>query len=85
MAQPGKKCLTIKDFLYFLPEDEAIKAFSLFQINESGEITKKALANWVMSVFTERRALALTLNDSKTVIAKLHKVLNFVSEIFSNK
>ena len=83
MARPGQKCLTINDFMYFLPEDEAIRAFSVFQINEAGEITKKSLAKWVMSVFTERRALALTLSDNKTVVAKLHKVLDFVSKIKS--
>ena len=81
MARPGQKFLTIQDFLYFLPEDQALRAFQLFEINEAGEITKKALAKWVVSVYNEHRALSLTLSDSRTVVAKLHKVLTVVSKI----
>lgn len=79
MARPGQKYLTIKDFLCFLPEEQAARAFSLFETTESGEITKRSLMKWVVNVYKERRALALTLNDSRTVVAKLHKVLNVVS------
>ena len=79
MARPGQKSLTIKDFLYFLPEDHAMRAFQLFEVTEAGEITKKALAKWVISVYKEHRALSLTLNDNRTVVAKLHKVLTVVS------
>lgn len=31
-----------------------------------------------VNAFRERRALALTLNDTKTAVNKLHKMLNFV-------
>lgn len=31
-----------------------------------------------MNAFRERRALALTLNDTKTAVNKLHRMLNFL-------
>ncbi|KAH7365103.1 hypothetical protein KP509_18G009100 [Ceratopteris richardii] len=78
MTRPGQKTLKMKDFLYFLHEEQALRAFSLFEVTESGEITKKSLTKWVVGAYKERRALALTLNDNKTVVAKLHKVLDTV-------
>ncbi|XP_024518794.1 mechanosensitive ion channel protein 4 isoform X1 [Selaginella moellendorffii] len=78
MARPGQKYLTLRDFLYFLPEEQAARAFSLFEITDQGHISKKALVKWVVSVYKERRALALTLSDNKTVVAKLHRVFDFV-------
>jgi Ca2+-binding EF-hand superfamily protein len=81
MARPGQRSLTLEDFLHFLPEEQALRAFQLFEMNAAGEITKRALAKWVISVYNEHRALSLTLSDSRTVIAKLHKVLTAVSKI----
>ncbi|KAJ7279863.1 hypothetical protein O6H91_Y373800 [Diphasiastrum complanatum] len=78
MARPGQKFLMFKDFLYFLPEDQATMAFSLFEITERGTILKRSLTKWVVNAFKERRALALTLCDNRTVVAKLHRVLDVV-------
>ncbi|BBM98050.1 mechanosensitive ion channel protein 4/5/6/7/8/9/10 [Marchantia polymorpha subsp. ruderalis] len=76
IARPGEKFLTLTDFLYFLPEDQATRAFGLFEVNDLGHITKKALMKWVVNIYKERRALALTLSDNRTVVAKLHRVLD---------
>ncbi|KAL2650222.1 hypothetical protein R1flu_018350 [Riccia fluitans] len=76
IARPGEKSLTLTDFLYFLPEDQATRAFALFEVNDLGQITKKALMKWVVNIYKERRALALTLSDNRTVVAKLHRVLD---------
>ncbi|EFJ24345.1 hypothetical protein SELMODRAFT_80296, partial [Selaginella moellendorffii] len=84
IARPGRKYLMLRDFLYFLPEDKASRAFALFEATESGTITKKAFVKWVVNVYKERRALALTLNDNKTVVAKLHRVLNALLVFFSS-
>ncbi|KAL3682187.1 hypothetical protein R1sor_000209 [Riccia sorocarpa] len=76
IARPGEKYLTLTDFLYFLPEDQATRAFALFEVNDLGQITKKSLMKWVVNIYKERRALALTLSDNRTVVAKLHRVLD---------
>lgn len=78
MAKHGKKCITLRNFIYFLPQEQVGRAFALFETNENGEITKEAVMKWVVNVYKERRALCLTLNDNKTVVEKLHRVLNAV-------
>ncbi|CAM6083188.1 unnamed protein product [Calypogeia fissa] len=76
IARPGEKFLSLSDFLYFLPEEQATRAFGLFELNDAGHITKKSLMKWVVNVYKERRSLALTLSDNRTVVAKLHRVLD---------
>lgn len=78
MAPPGSKYLTLENFTEFLPEDKAAKAYGLFEVSDQGHISKKALVQWVVSVYKERKALSLTLSDNRTVVAKLHRVMDVV-------
>ncbi|KAK9062925.1 hypothetical protein SSX86_020115 [Deinandra increscens subsp. villosa] len=75
----GSKRIYLADLMRFLREDEALKAIRLFDgESETKGISKGALKNWVVNVFRERRALALSLNDTKTAVNKLHQMLNVV-------
>lgn len=66
----------------FMREDEALKTMCLFEgANEGKGISKRALKNWVVNAFRERRALALSLNDTKTAVNKLHHMLNVLVAI----
>ncbi|GKV02868.1 hypothetical protein SLEP1_g15251 [Rubroshorea leprosula] len=77
VAKPGSKYLYLEDIERFMREDEALKTMSLFEGgSESKRISKSALKNWVVNAFRERRALALTLNDTKTAVNRLHRVVN---------
>ncbi|KAE8702307.1 Mechanosensitive ion channel protein 6 [Hibiscus syriacus] len=77
VAKPGSKFIFLEDIEQFLPEDEALKTMSLFEgASESQRISKKVLKNWVVGAFRERRALALTLNDTKTAVNRLHRMVN---------
>ncbi|KAG4149510.1 hypothetical protein ERO13_D05G338500v2 [Gossypium hirsutum] len=77
VAKPGSRFIYLEDIERFLQEDEALKTMSLFEeASESKRISKKALKNWVVNAFRERRALALTLNDTKTAVNKLHRMVN---------
>ncbi|XWS27392.1 hypothetical protein CRYUN_Cryun26dG0111300 [Craigia yunnanensis] len=77
VAKPGSKYIYLEDIEHFLQEDEALKTMSLFEgASESRRISKKALKNWVVNAFRERRALALTLNDTKTAVNRLHRMVN---------
>ncbi|XXG40392.1 hypothetical protein AAC387_Pa01g1120 [Persea americana] len=63
----------------FMKEDEARKTISLFQgADESKKVNKNALKEWVVNAFRERRALSLTLNDTKTAVNRLHQMVNFI-------
>ncbi|PIN18013.1 putative mechanosensitive ion channel [Handroanthus impetiginosus] len=77
VAKPGSKYIYEEDLIRFMREDEVLKTMSLFEDgSEQKGISKRALKNWVVNAFRERRALALSLNDTKTAVNKLHQMLN---------
>ncbi|KAI3724544.1 hypothetical protein L2E82_36325 [Cichorium intybus] len=76
VAKRGSKRIYLADLMRFLRNDEALKAIRLFDCeSETKGISKGNLKNWVVNVFRERRALALSLNDTKTAVNKLHQML----------
>ncbi|KAH7518351.1 hypothetical protein FEM48_Zijuj09G0162500 [Ziziphus jujuba var. spinosa] len=76
VAGHGSKHIYVQDLTRFLRDDEALRTMSLFEgASESGKISKTSLKNWVVNAFRERRALALTLNDTKTAVNKLHQMV----------
>ncbi|KAE9586595.1 hypothetical protein Lal_00004503 [Lupinus albus] len=82
VARPGSRYIYLEDLMHFMREDEAFKTIYLFEgASETSKISKSALKNWVVNAFRERRALALTLNDTKTAVIKLHRMLNFMVAI----
>ncbi|CBI37813.3 unnamed protein product, partial [Vitis vinifera] len=89
VAKPNCKFIYLEDIMRFMREDEALRTMSLFDqgASHSEKISKSALKNWVVNAFRERRALALTLNDTKTAVNKLHQMVNvllLVVFIFGN-
>ncbi|KDP27663.1 hypothetical protein JCGZ_19555 [Jatropha curcas] len=82
VAKPGSRYIYLEDIMRFMQDDEAIKTMGLFEgASESKKISKKCLKNWVVNAFRERRALALTLNDTKTAVNKLHRMVNILVAI----
>ncbi|ESQ48495.1 hypothetical protein EUTSA_v10020041mg [Eutrema salsugineum] len=82
VTEPGSRYIYLEDFLRFLSEEEADRAMALFEgVSESQRISKSCLKNWVVKAFRERRALALTLNDTKTAVNRLHRIINVLISI----
>ncbi|KAK7280608.1 hypothetical protein RJT34_25673 [Clitoria ternatea] len=82
VARRGCRYIYPEDLMRFMQEDEATKTMSLFEgASDTGKISKSALKNWVVNAFRERRALALTLNDTKTAVNKLHRMIKFLVAI----
>ncbi|XP_041014471.1 mechanosensitive ion channel protein 8-like [Juglans microcarpa x Juglans regia] len=82
VARHGAMYIYLEDLMRFLREDEALKTVGLFEgAFETRRISKSSLNNWVVNVFRERRALALTLNDTKTAVNVLHRGLNVLVSI----
>ncbi|XP_019187338.1 PREDICTED: mechanosensitive ion channel protein 6-like [Ipomoea nil] len=82
VAKSGSKFIYIEDLMRFMREDEASKTMHLFEGGtEAKGISKRVLKNWVVNAFRERRALALSLNDTKTAVNKLHQMLNVLVAI----
>ncbi|XP_047959591.1 mechanosensitive ion channel protein 8-like [Salvia hispanica] len=81
VAKPGSKYIYLEDLMRFMREDEVLKTIRLFEDEVQKGISKRALKNWVVNAFRERRALALSLNDTKTAVDKLHHMLNVLVAI----
>ncbi|KAF9621747.1 hypothetical protein IFM89_027601 [Coptis chinensis] len=72
----------LEDLMRFMREDEASKTMSLFEgAAETKRVKKASLKNWVVNAFRERKALALTLDDTKTAVNQLHHMVNAVMGI----
>ncbi|XP_026661066.2 mechanosensitive ion channel protein 6-like [Phoenix dactylifera] len=77
VARPGAKYIYLEDLKRFMREDEALRTMSFFEgAQEKQRVSRKALKSWVINAFRERRALSLTLNDTKTAVNKLHQMAN---------
>ncbi|KAG8378002.1 hypothetical protein BUALT_Bualt08G0092800 [Buddleja alternifolia] len=77
VAKQQSKYIYQKDLMRFMREEEVIKTMRLFEDgSEQKGISEQALNNWMVNVFGERRALALSLNDTKTAVHKLHQMMN---------
>ncbi|KAM0893512.1 hypothetical protein ACQ4PT_025066 [Festuca glaucescens] len=79
VAKAGSKYIYLADLMRFMRQEEAIKAMHLFEgAQEHCRVSKRSLKNWVVNAFRERKALALTLNDTKTAVNKLSLMGNVV-------
>ncbi|KAK8582546.1 hypothetical protein V6N13_069320 [Hibiscus sabdariffa] len=79
VARRGSKFIYLEDLMRFMREDEALRTMTTFEgAYEQGRISKKSLKNWVLNAYRERKALALTLNDTKTAVNKLHRIINVI-------
>ncbi|KAL3730918.1 hypothetical protein ACJRO7_027869 [Eucalyptus globulus] len=79
VTKPNSKFIYLEDLKRFMKDDEALNTMSLFEgADECKRISKSCLKNWLVNAFRVRRALALTLNDTKTAVNKLHHVVNVI-------
>ncbi|KAF8020627.1 hypothetical protein BT93_G1155 [Corymbia citriodora subsp. variegata] len=77
VVKHNSKFIYLEDLMRFMRDDEALRTMSLYEgADECKKISKSCLKNWLVNAFRERRALALTLNDTKTAVNKLHWVVN---------
>ncbi|KAA0039640.1 hypothetical protein IC582_010570 [Cucumis melo] len=79
VAKPGARYIEEEDLLRFLKVEEVNTIFPLFEgAIETGKISKSAFRNWVVHAYIERKALAHSLNDTKTAVQQLHKLASAV-------
>ncbi|RZC47465.1 hypothetical protein C5167_040394 [Papaver somniferum] len=73
------KFIHLEDIMRFMREEEAEKTMNQFEgATDTNRVSRKSLKKWVVNAFRERRALALTLDDTKTVVNQLHSMVNVV-------
>ncbi|KAI3939727.1 hypothetical protein MKW92_013590 [Papaver armeniacum] len=79
VAKPYSKFIQLEDIMRFMRDEEAEKTMSQFEgAIETDKINKKSMKNWLVNAFRERRALALTLDDTKTAVKTLQIMVNVV-------
>lgn len=79
VAKHGAKYIEEEDLARFLKREEIHAIFPLFEgALESGRITKASFRNWVVRAYFERKALAHSLNDTKTAVQQLHKLASAI-------
>ena len=83
VAEPGRQDLVLSDFEKYLPPDKAMQAFASFEVTVNGTITKESVMKWVVDVYNERKSLSLTLNDNRTVIYNVNRLLDLVLSTFT--
>ncbi|KAJ6812727.1 mechanosensitive ion channel protein 10-like [Iris pallida] len=75
VAKPGCKYIDAEDLLRFLSKEEVEYVVPLFEgALETGKIKKSALRNCVVKAYLDRKALAHSLNDTKTAVKQLHRL-----------
>ncbi|KAJ6680965.1 MECHANOSENSITIVE ION CHANNEL PROTEIN 5 [Salix koriyanagi] len=82
VAKTGSRQIYLDDMIRFLDKEAALKAMHLMGIAcEDEGISKSSLKIWLVKAFRERRALALSLNDTKTAVDELHNMVNILVSV----
>ncbi|KAL2235985.1 mechanosensitive ion channel protein 10 [Sesamum indicum] len=78
VAQPGCKYIDEYDLRRFMLKEEVELVMPMIDVAETGQIDRKALTDWVVKVYNGRKALAHALNDTKTAVKQLNKLVTVI-------
>ncbi|XP_057730479.1 mechanosensitive ion channel protein 10-like [Arachis stenosperma] len=82
VAKPAAKYIEEEDLMRFLKRVEIHTIFPLFEgALETGKISRSSFRNWVIRAYYERKALAQSLNDTKTAVQQLHKLASAIVSV----
>ncbi|KAG2311827.1 hypothetical protein Bca4012_026318 [Brassica carinata] len=83
VAQPNSSYIEEDDLLRFMIKEEVDLVLPLIECSETGKITRKAFTEWVIKVYTSRKALGHSLNDTKTAVNQVDKILTGVLSVIT--
>ncbi|KAH6761365.1 mechanosensitive channel of small conductance-like 10 [Perilla frutescens var. frutescens] len=78
VAKPCSMHIYELDLIRFMIKEEVEVVFPMIDVAETGKIDRKALIEWVLKVYNSRKALAHALNDTKTAVKQLNKLVTVV-------
>ncbi|KAI8968319.1 Mechanosensitive ion channel-domain-containing protein [Mycotypha africana] len=71
-----KKCLTVYSFLpFFDTREEATEAFTIFDKDGNGDLTRREFRDTVVYIYRERKGLAQAIRDTSQALGKLDTIL----------
>ncbi|XP_057467409.1 mechanosensitive ion channel protein 10-like [Actinidia eriantha] len=77
VARPGYEYMDEEDLLRFMKKEEVENVLQLIEgETETRKIKKSSLKKWVVYVYNERKLLVHSLNDTKTAIEELNRILS---------
>jgi len=77
-ADFSRNYIVREDLEHFLPARKAAKAFALLDTDNDGKVTLHNTRDAVIQVYKERKDLAATLKDTRTVVGRLEFLIAFV-------
>ncbi|KAH0839914.1 Mechanosensitive ion channel-domain-containing protein [Lanmaoa asiatica] len=82
-TNPERSHLIVEDFYpYFRSTSEAHAAFTLFDKDGNGDISRQEIREAVQRIYRERKALTASLKDVDSAVAKLDAVLVCIALLF---
>ncbi|KAK9815600.1 hypothetical protein WJX72_006571 [[Myrmecia] bisecta] len=70
-----------EDLEHFLPPKKAQQAFEMLDIDGDGQVSLHDIRDAVIQIYQERKNLAFTLKDTKTVVGKLERIIGTVIHV----
>ncbi|KAG2331812.1 hypothetical protein Bca4012_018687 [Brassica carinata] len=83
VSQPNRNYIDEDDLLRFMIKEEVDLVLPLIEGAETGKITRKAFTEWVIKVYTSRKALGHSLDDTKTAVKQVDKLIAGVLTIIT--
>ncbi|KAK8597674.1 hypothetical protein V6N13_095074 [Hibiscus sabdariffa] len=79
VSKPGNNYIEEDDLLRFMKREEVDNVLPLFEgAVGTGKIKRSTFEKWLVNVYLERKSLAHSLNDTKTAIEELNKLISVV-------
>nr|XP_004303476.2 PREDICTED: mechanosensitive ion channel protein 10-like [Fragaria vesca subsp. vesca] len=78
VAPPGAKYIEEWDLMRFMTEEEVDLVWPLIDVAMTGKVDRKTLTDWVLKVYTDRKALAHALSDTKAVTAQVDNLVTSI-------
>lgn len=78
----GRPYILPEDLEHFLSEKKAKQAFDMLDINSDGRVGLHDIRDAVIKIYRDRKNLAATLKDTKSVVGRLEKIVGFVVHLF---
>ncbi|KAL0039998.1 hypothetical protein WJX79_001782 [Trebouxia sp. C0005] len=70
-----------EDLEHFLEPEKAQQAFDILDVDGDGQVTLHNIRDAVVTIYQERKHLAFTLKDTKTIVGKLERIAAFVIHV----